>query len=212
MGFIKFLKTRYLIFLASIVAFGYYFYFLKKNSPTIEMVLKQQYSSFDYKYVLGFFALSIATLSFAKSYEILKKRREPKIIEDISSIGAEDKPEDDGKEEFIKALEASENENSYLKEKIQGFEDYIRQKTYAEDLYKKSVSSLKKAKEKLVEEKEGFLLEINRLHLQLDEYEKNKEMMPLIPRRKKIIQNKSKFQSVLRKNSKKKKIARKKKK
>lgn len=133
--------------------------FASQASPGIQDVLKRPMFSVDFMAaVIGFFALSLSTLSAAKVYSTFKKSSEKKEKIDNSVI-------DSLKLELTKIncdMRYKDEESENLKEQISRLEEAIKEKSQSEEVYRKSINNLKKECERLLEDKEKLNLEINK--------------------------------------------------
>ena len=135
----------------------------RKSAPDLTDVLRGQKFSFDFGYFLmGFFALSLATLSFAKGYEIFTR---PKKEEKNSEL-------DILKEENCRFFEMNtgiQKENEDLKRQILRLEEAFRSKSGQEEILQKTSAGLKKECEKLQAEKSKLSAEKEALALELNQ-------------------------------------------
>ena len=158
------IKTRYLlitVFLFMVVLSLQVF--AKRSGPDLTDVLQGHKASFDLSYLMiGFFALSLATLSFAKGYELLTR---PKKEEKNSEL-------DILKEENCRYFELNartQKENEDITRQILRLESAFREKAGQEEVLAKNASSLKKEFEKLQAEKNKLLAEKEALNLELNQ-------------------------------------------
>lgn len=135
----------------------------KSFPPGIDEVLRKSAEPFNWTALLiGFFALSLSTLSAAKAYELFKKstpkdslvlpKMDDSVIDSLKSeIG-----------EISSDIRRKEEENNLLKDQIKNMEHALQERIASEDILKKSVTGLRRECEKLLSEKEQLTLEVNR--------------------------------------------------
>lgn len=132
-------------------------------TPGIDEVLKKSAEPFNWTALLiGFFALSLSTLSAAKAYELFKKST-PK--DSLVLPKMDDSVIDSLKSELTEIssdIRRKEEENNLLRDQIKSIERALQERVVSEDILKKSVVSLRKESEKLLSEKEQLTLEVNR--------------------------------------------------
>lgn len=137
--------------------------FAKPHSPGLDEVLSGSRASLDMNFVfLGLFALSLTTLTLAKSYEIISRKK--------SAV-----PESSNKEEILTEENSRlisfnrglQQENENLKRIRKQLEESLAERMGNEDLLKKSTLNLRRELEKSLAEKEKLTLEANRRNWEL---------------------------------------------
>jgi hypothetical protein len=132
----------------------------KKNVPDLTEVLKGHGFSIDFGFALmGFFALSLATISFAKGYQILSRASKKDELEILK--------EENGK--LIRSNSDSRQEVEDQKRQIQRITEIFREKVSQEEILKKNAADLKKECEKMLHEKKKLLLENEALILEVNQ-------------------------------------------
>ena len=149
----------------------------KPHPPGLTDVLSGSKSSLDMNFLLlGLCALSLTTLTLAKSYQMLSRKKE--LL-----------PQRSGKEELLTEENTRllsfnrglQQENENLKRIRKQLEESLAEKMGNEDLLKKSTVNLRRELEKMLAEKEKLTLEANRKTWEL----------PKLPKKKKPIKAKA---------------------
>lgn len=174
------IKSRYIfismLFLVLVLA---YVTSAKTAPPGIEDVLRKPGFTFDWKGVfVGFFALSLSTLSFAKAYEIFKTSKAKK-----KDALPENPIEESMKTELDRIaceLKYKNKESEELMSQIHRLQEEIKRKIEKEDTLKKSIISLRKEYDKTLIEKENLTLELNRQNLE-DLFPKEEKKVEIKP-------------------------------
>ena len=143
----------------------------KPHPPGVADVLSGSKSSLDMNFLLlGLCALSLTTLTLAKSYQMLSRKKE--LL-----------PQRSGKEEILTEENARllsfnrglQQENENTKRIRKQLEESLAEKMGNEDLLKKSTVNLRRELEKLLAEKEKLTLEANRKNWELPKLPKKKK-------------------------------------
>ncbi len=143
-----------------------YYTSAKSAAPGIDDILKRPGFSVDFGGIfVGFFALSLSTLSIVKAYEIFRgsSKKEDGVSHFLSS------EIDSLKSELDKVcceLKIKNSEIEALSSKLRHTEEIVDERVNSENLIKKSLGALRKEYEKLLNEKESLDLELNRLKLE----------------------------------------------
>ncbi len=165
MSFISKVRARYLasIIFVSLLLFSVQVLAARKPAPDISDVLQGSRSNFDFGFVLiGFFALSLATLSVAKGYEIFSRMKDSKGRDEKSSEFEIMKEEND---RLMGMGSTLQYENEVLRKDVLRLESAIREKTSQEDIIKKNELGLRKELERLLQEKARLITEKEALTL-----------------------------------------------
>jgi hypothetical protein len=116
---------------------------------------KASRASFDFNYLLiGFVALSLTTLSFAKGYEIFTRGKDRKEKQRECTELEILKEEND---RLIKTNAAAMRENDELKRAVARLEESFREKSAQEESLLRNIAGLKKEFERLNAEKQKLL-------------------------------------------------------
>ncbi|MBI5699737.1 hypothetical protein HZC35_05480 [Candidatus Saganbacteria bacterium] len=157
----------------------------KPHPPGLDEVLAGSKSSFDLNFIfLGLFAVSLTTLTLAKSYEIISRKK--------SALPARSNKEDILSEENSRLISFNrglQQENENLKRIRKQLEESLADRMGNEDLLKKSTLNLRRELEKLLAEKEKLTLEANRRNWDLP---KKSEPKPAAAPRTKALKKKPK--------------------
>jgi len=158
MDFLLKIRTRYLFLLTLLL-----FLFLslstiaKPAAPDISEVLMRDSGAISWQiFTMGLFALSLATLSFAKGYELLKRRKVIQGSGEVEIIQEENS-------RLLSFNRKLERENEEAKKKVSVIESALKEKNQQEESLIKSANALRKEYEKIAGEKERLAVEVNRL-------------------------------------------------
>jgi hypothetical protein len=134
--------------------------YARKSVPDLTEVLKGHGFSIDFGFALmGFFALSLATISFAKGYEILTRASKKDELEILKEEN----------EKLVRSNSDSHQEAEDQKRQIQRITEIFREKVSQEEILKKNAADLKKECEKMLHEKKKLLLENEALVLEMNQ-------------------------------------------
>jgi hypothetical protein len=176
MEIVKKIKTRYLwpTTLLFFVVLG-----LKtlasRGNPGISEVLQGQKFSLDFGlWTVGFFALSLATLSLAKGYEIFART--------LNSPGKRSLKKDSSEMDIISEENnrlmaynrTLQQQNEELSRKVQRLEEAFKERAGHEEMLKRSTIGLRREFEKVLAEKEKLSLELNQFN--------QKSLLPVKPK------------------------------
>ncbi|MDD5383007.1 MAG: hypothetical protein PHH60_05070 [Candidatus Margulisbacteria bacterium] len=156
----KFVRTWLLIFALTFAVLAARFVFASNTAPTLEEVLARDggKSRGDLSLVIAsLLALSLATISVAKGYEIVRRSRP--VAEAVL-------PEDNLKlEELVCLLDCSRQENERLKERADLLSSEAEELSRVEKLLRISNISLGKECERLRSENEMATLRVNSINM-----------------------------------------------
>lgn len=148
------------------------FFLFQQSTPTLEDVLSQNTGKGVENlsmFIASLLAISLATFSAAKSYELFKKNRlvvSPILPDELADIPKVDSAFEElqGSNEELKTIkEWLEHENAALKERLSNLSSEVEEINKAEQMLRKSNISLSKECERLKSENEMLLLKINSL-------------------------------------------------
>jgi hypothetical protein len=127
--------------------------------PGLTEVLQGKNPAWNWGFLMvGLFALSLATLSFAKSLEIFKRGQNSK---EENRTGSE---MDILKEENNRLLSFNHNlhqENESIKKRLRGAEESLSERSKQEEVLMRNFNSLKREYEKILGEREKLTLDLN---------------------------------------------------
>lgn len=149
------------------------------SAPDLSDVLAGSKGSFDFGFLfIGFFALSLATFSFAKGYQLVSRARSGREKEKES---AELEMMREENERLLQMNNSLMRENDDLKRTVARLEETFREKTMHEEVLVRNISGLKKEFEKLQSEKQKIAAERDALVQQLNQcsfFEVKNEAVP----------------------------------
>ncbi|HTY12794.1 MAG TPA: hypothetical protein VMD02_01255 [Candidatus Omnitrophota bacterium] len=168
MSFISKVRARHLVSIISVSLLLLSVQVLaKKNAPDLGDVLQGGHSGFDFSFALiGFFALSLATLSVAKGYEIFSKMKDGK-EKDIKSSEIDILKEDNDR--LMGMHSSAQYENESLRKDVLRLESSLRERASQEEIVKKNELGLRKELEKLLQEKNRLVAEKEDLMLKANQ-------------------------------------------
>jgi len=166
MEIVRKIKTRYL-WLATLLFFAALSIktLARHTAPGISEVLQGQKFSLDFGlWTVGFFALSLATLSLAKGYEIFART--------LSSPGKKTIKKDSSEMDIISEENnrlmaynrTLQQQNEDLSRQVRRLEEAHKERAGHEEMLKKSTYSLRREFEKVLAEKEKLALELNQFN------------------------------------------------
>lgn len=172
----KFFKLWFVILiLAVLVLAGRTWLLSQQQTPSLADVLSRnsgQASNDLSLFVVSLLALSLATMSAAKGYEIYKKNRSLAcaVIPEAPEAAANETEQalsglEKNLSELIKMKEWLQSENVKLKERLSELGAELEEMTRAEKMLRKSNISLSKECERLKSENEMLMLKINSLKI-----------------------------------------------
>jgi len=128
-------------------------------APDLTEVLQGKNPAWNWGFMMGgLFALSLATLSFAKSLELFKRGQNSKAD---NRSGSE---MDILKEENNRLLSFNHNlhqENESVKKRLRGAEESLSERSKQEEVLRRNFNSLKREYEKVLGEREKLTLDLN---------------------------------------------------
>ncbi|MFH2033282.1 MAG: hypothetical protein ABIJ26_01080, partial [Candidatus Margulisiibacteriota bacterium] len=172
------IKFRVLLAVLVLVFGGFcLFMYSSVQSPTLQAVLAGEKKSFDYGFVIfGLFAFSLATLSLAKSYELLQN----KSTEDSGELkkqasktnyavmrGENERLIELNKNLDERLADLKKDRNSLIQQ-LKKFEEAFKERVTNEEFLKKTVGAIKKENQKLEDEKNQICLDFARLQKELE--------------------------------------------
>ena len=132
----------------------------KKNIPDLTEVLRGHGFTLDFGIALmGFTALSLATFSFVKGYELLSRASKKDELEIV-------KEEND---KLVRSVADARQEAEDQKRQIQRITEIFREKVSQEEIFKKNISDLTKEYEKTLHDKHKLLSENEALALEVNQ-------------------------------------------
>jgi len=132
----------------------------KKNIPDLTEVLRGHGFTLDFGIALmGFTALSLATFSFVKGYELLSRASKKDELEIV-------KEEND---KLVRSVADARQEAEDQKRQIQRITEIFREKVSQEEIFKKNISDLTKEYEKTLHDKHKLLSENEALTLEVNQ-------------------------------------------
>ncbi len=172
----KFLKLWFVILiLAMLVLAGRTWFISQQQTPSLAEVLSRssgQASNDLPLFIVSLLALSLATMSAAKGYEVYKQNKAPAcavLPQEPSAVADETTKALAGLKhslaELVKMKEWLQSENVKLKERLSDLAAELEEMTRAEKMLRKSNISLSKECERLKSENEMLMLKINSLKI-----------------------------------------------
>lgn len=162
MKYILRLKDSFFVFFFFSFIFTHYSN-AKTIAPGIDEVLKNPKFSLNMKFIIiSFFVVLFTIIASVKTYKIFKSRQNPSKV----NIPVKEDPQlDNLKSEIVfmsAELKKSNEENVRLNIENQKLEDVVKQRIENEEILRRTVSSLKREYEKVLQEKERVALELNK--------------------------------------------------